>query len=201
MLDSFDVDTIELNTLMWQTGYLTISKAEETYDGMEYTLSIPNQEVRVSLMGSIADFMSKIQNPRPIKNGIYKALFEADFQNFEKFIKSLFASIPYNNFTGVKLYEYEGYYASVFYAYIKALGVELIGEDVTNKGRIDLTIKLPNVIYVIEFKTDGSNALSQIKEKNYHEKYLSDERDIHIVGIEFGIKERNITTIQWEKVK
>ncbi|MDQ7047282.1 MAG: PD-(D/E)XK nuclease domain-containing protein [Sulfurovum sp.] len=58
---------------------------------------------------------------------------------------------------------------------MRAIGIELIGEDVTNKGRIDLTLKLPNAIYVIEFKTDGANALAQIKERKYHEKYLGDE--------------------------
>jgi hypothetical protein len=57
MLDSFDVDYIELETLMWQTGYLTIIDSRESPMGMEYDLSIPNQEVRVSLLGSFADFM------------------------------------------------------------------------------------------------------------------------------------------------
>ncbi len=156
--------------------------------------------MRITDFGGFADFLTKNNSPYH-KDGIKVALFQANFENLEKYIRSLFASIAYNNFTGVKLYEYEGYYASIFYAYIKALGVELIGEDVTNKGRIDLTIKLPKGIFVIEFKSDGSDALAQIKAMNYYEKYLSDERDIHIVGIEFGIKERNITTIQWEKVK
>lgn len=199
MLDSFDVDYIELETLMWQTGYLTITKAEETYDGVEYTLVVPNQEVRISLLGSFADFMSKISNPKQIKNSIYKALTTCDLTDFEKHIKSLFASIPYNNFTGVKLYEYEGYYVSIFYAYIKAMGIELIAEDATNKGRIDLTIKLPGFIYVIEFKTDGSDALAQIRNKGYHEKYMSDERAVYLVGIEFDTKDRNISKVQIEK--
>jgi len=32
------------------------------------------------------------------------------------------------------------------------LGLDIIGEDVTNKGRIDLTVRLDNVIYILEFK-------------------------------------------------
>ena len=58
------------------------------------------------------------------------------------------------------MYEYEGYYASLFYAYLKALGLEIVGEDVTNRGRIDLTIKMPNSIIIIEFKVDGSDTLA-----------------------------------------
>ncbi len=202
MLDSFDVDYIELETLMWQTGYLTIVDSKETPRGIRYTLAIPNQEVRVSLLGSMADFMSKIGNSNLAHNNIYDALVDADFPNFQKYIKALFASIPYNNFTGIKLYLYEGYYVSVFYAYMKAMGVELIAEDATNKGRIDLTLKIPNgAIYVCEFKVDGANALSQIKEMKYHEKYLNEKRDIYLVGIEFDKEDRNISQVEWEKVE
>lgn len=201
MLDSFDVDYIELETLMWQTGYLTIDRTETILDTISYYLTIPNKEVRSSLLGSVADFMSQIHSPTATTNGILIALIEADFPSFEKYLKSLFAAIPYNNFTGVKLYEYEGYYVSVFYAYFKAFGIEVIGEDVTNKGRIDLTIKIPNgAIYVIEFKVDGSNALTQIKTMNYHEKYLSEKRDLYLIGIEFDKENRNVSLVEWEKI-
>ena len=201
MLNSFDVDYIELETLMWQTGYLTISNVSENYDGTpKYHLNIPNQEVKISLMGSISDFMSKIQQPLQIKNNIYESLLTQNFTTFETTFKSLFASIPYNLFTKNKMYEYEGYYVSVFYAYLKALGIELIGEDCTNKGRIDLTLKLPKSIFVIEFKVDGTSALSQIKEKKYHEKYMSENKELFIVGIEFSKKERNICKFEWEKI-
>ncbi|MEO1954885.1 MAG: AAA family ATPase, partial [Campylobacterales bacterium] len=137
MLNSFDVDYIELETLMWQTGYLTIEKSLESYDGMEYYLGIPNQEVKISLMSSIADFMSKIQTPKILKNAIYKSLYNVKIEDLETSIKSLFASIPYNLFTNNKMYEYEGYYVSVFYAYLKAMGIDIVAEDITNKGRID----------------------------------------------------------------
>jgi len=201
MLDSFDVNYIELETLMWQTGYLTINKVTTNYDDTPmYHLSIPNQEVKISLMGSISDFMTKIENSTLKKSAIYKSLLELNFKEFEKTFKSLFASIPYNLFTNNKMYKYEGYYVSVFYAYLKALGLDLVGEDVTNKGRIDLTIKMPNSIIIIEFKTDGSDALKQIKEKEYHQKYLNENLAIYIVGIEFDIDDRNISKLEWEEI-
>ncbi len=202
MLDSFDVDYIELETLMWQTGYLTIDKTTINYDETpKYHLCIPNQEVKISLLGSIADFMSKQPNTTILKGEIYESLLNADFPVLEKTFKSLFASIPYNLFTNNKMYEYEGYYVSLFYAYLKALGIELIGEDVTNRGRIDLTIKMPTSIIIIEFKVDGGDALAQIKEKKYHEKYLDLGLPIYLVGIVFDAKERNISEIEFESVK
>ena len=200
MLNSFDVDYIELETLMWQTGYLTISEAEQTHRGMLYSLVIPNLEVEISLMSSIANFMSKIQNATIEHNNIYDALVENDFPKLEHNFKALYASIPYNLFTKNDMDKKEGYYVSLFYAYIKALGVDIVGEDVTNKGRIDLTIKMPNSVIVIEFKVDGSDALEQIKEKKYHEKYLDSNLPIFIVGIEFDKVDRNIRKVEWEQI-
>ena len=200
MLNSFDVDYIELETLMWQTGYLTISKTIDTPIGIRYELDIPNMEVRLSLLGSIADFMSNIQNSVRTTDGILYAFIENDFKSLETNIKSLFASIHYNHFTKNKMYEYEGYYVSVFYAYIKALGLELIAEDITNKGKIDLTIKAGDSIFIVEFKVDDTNALAQIKEKKYHEKYLGENKNIYLVGIEFDTVDKNIFKLEWEKI-
>ena len=94
----------------------------------------------------------------------------------------------------------EGYYVSVFYAYIKALGLEVVGEDITNKGRIDLTLKLPHAIYIFEFKTDGTKALAQIKERKYYEKYQDAKLPIYLVGIEFDVHEKNVSLVEWESL-
>jgi hypothetical protein len=151
-------------------------------------------------MGSIADFMTRHQNSVVHTNNIKKALFAKELEKLELNLKALYASIPYNLFVNNKMYEYEGYYVALFYTYMKALGFEVIGEDVTNKGRIDLTVKLDTAIYVIEFKVDGQSAIEQIKEKKYHEKYLDTNLPIYIVGIEFDTQERNISAFEWEKI-
>jgi len=200
MLDSFDVDYIDIETLMWQTGYLTITDALDTPRGVLYTLGIPNLEVEISLFGTIADYITRAHNSAVITNNLYLALINQDISSFKQELISLYASIPYSNFTGEKLYEYEGYYVSVFYAYMKALGVELIAEDITNKGRIDLTLKFDNAIYIIEFKEQGKNALKQIKNKKYYEKYLSYNKPIYLIGIEFDKNQRNIVNVEWEKI-
>ena len=77
-------------------------------------------------------------------------------------------------------------------------------EDVTNKGRIDLTVKLYKLdehIYIIGFKVDGAgNALEQIKDKNYAHKYQGQNKNIYLVGIDFDSQQRNITGFEWEMV-
>ncbi|MBZ4644245.1 MAG: hypothetical protein JG767_1854, partial [Deferribacteraceae bacterium] len=93
-------------------------------------------------------------------------------------------------------------YASVIYAYLASLGINIIGEDITNKGRIDLTLFVGDKIYILEFKVDGQQgeALRQIKERNYAEKYLNEGKQIYLIGIEFSSEQKNVVNFEWEKL-
>lgn len=51
-------------------------------------------------------------------------------------------SIAYNNFTNNDIKRYEGFYASI--------GVEIIAEEVSSKGRIDLTLKAGGRTFLFE---------------------------------------------------
>jgi len=203
-LGSFDIDYIKAETLLFQTGYLTIKKVETIFDSIAYTLSYPNKEVKKSLNEFLFNFFSGIQDQKRLP--LYKSLKENNFPALKKHITSLFASIPYNNFTKNKMYEKEGYYSSLIYAYFASLGLDLIPEDTTNKGRIDLTMKFPNEskVYIFEFKVIedsdiSKNPIDQIKDKGYPEKY-SELEEIYLIGIEFSKKDKNISTFKWEKL-
>jgi hypothetical protein len=141
------------------------------------------------------------------KTPIFDAIEFKDMKIFEKAIYQLFATLPYNSYTKNDMQNYEGYYANVIYAYLAGLGIEFKAEDVTNYGRIDLTIATPDMsqVYIIEFKVvenknrDGKS-LEQIKEKKYHEKYLNVAKEITIIGIEFSKQDRNISKFEWERI-
>jgi hypothetical protein len=34
----------------------------------------------------------------------------------------------------------------------------------------------------------------------YHEQYLSDGRDMYLIGLEFDTKEKNVSKVEWEKI-
>jgi len=204
ILNTFDVDRIELIALLWQTGYLTIEKKFQTIFGIKYKLVTPNKEVQTSLNSLFITYLTEQTTTKlRFQEKIYNMLASADLDGFKDALFTLFASIPYNNFTNNKLLEYEGYYASVVYAYIASIGLEIIPEDITNLGRMDLTIKTPDdKIYILEFKLTEKatgEALKQIKEKRYYEKY-SNHKEIYLVGIEFSREERNIVGYEWEKI-
>jgi hypothetical protein len=207
LLNSFEVEKIRLEVLLFQSGYLTIKSFynDPEFGVNDYTLKVPNKEVSISLNRLFLDYLtdSKVRASRDIT----KAVKEADFESIESIFTSLFASIPYNNYVKNNIGEYEGYYASVFYAYLSASGFNIVAEDVTNSGRIDLTLLLKEQIYILEFKLSSfkdkktnNTALEQIKEKNYAKKYQNQNKPIYLVGIEFDEDEKNISSFEWERV-
>lgn len=201
LLNSFNIDNLDLEIILYQSGYLTIDKVELSIFGtQEYILKIPNKEVRLSFSDYIINYLIKDDSLLQKKTNIYKSLLENSIEDFKNSITSVFASIPYNNYSKNGIANYEGFYASVVYVYLQSLGLNIIGEDVTNKGRIDLTIVMDSAIYILEFKVDGTDALTQIKEKKYHEKYLDKNRDMYLIGIEFNSKDKNINNFEWEKI-
>jgi len=134
------------------------------------------------------------------KLDLYYSLKDADMETFEKMLKKLFASIPYNNYVKNTISHYEGYYASVIYTYLSSIGLKIVAEDVSNRGRIDMTLFVEDKIYIIEFKVGGNDALQQIKDKAYYEKYLEENKEIYLIGINFDENEKNISTFKWEKL-
>jgi len=204
-LGSFDIDDIKIETLLFQTGYLTIKEVKTIFNQRMYQLTYPNLEVRTALNENIFKYL--LTDSFLPKMPMLTAILKRDMKSFKEEIYQLFSSLPYNSYVNSNIQNYEGYYANVIYAYLAGLGIEFIAEDVTNLGRIDLTIATPDMsqVYVIEFKVvDNSDqdgkALQQIKDKKYHEKYLNIAKEIIIIGIEFSKADKNICKFEWEMI-
>ena len=170
-LDSFDVDNIDIRVLLYQAGYLTIKEVRETLIGTaKYKLYFPNIEVKQSFTSHLLTyFLDYTYNS--LKDTISEAILKGDLNLMETNLRNLFDSIAYNNFTKNDIAKYEGFYASVIYAYFMSLGIEMIAEDSTSKGRIDLTLKYQNKVYIFEFKVNSKeSAIKQIYDREYFKK-------------------------------
>jgi hypothetical protein len=200
VLDSFDIDTIIPITLLFQSGYLTIQHTHIDFNQLIFTLKIPNMEVRQALYNKIIfAYTGLLENRLNFQLQIRKDLAMGNVASLIDTIKRLFAGIPGRNFTNNNLADFEGYYASVLFAFFASLVVQVIPEDSTNHGQADLTILLGNHIYVLEIKVvdklpEGNNqALQQIVQRNYAEKYRNREGiTVHEVGLVFNKTERNL---------
>jgi len=199
-LNSFEIDSLDPVTLLFQAGYLTIEKTFIEREKLVYRLRMPNQEVRLALNEYfIQDYTGISVHLKNKQDVLYDALSVGNLSSFEQHIRSLFAGIPWRNFTNNPLAEFEGYYASVLYAFFASINAQVIPEDITNHGQADMTIIFRNHIYVMEIKVvdhlpEGNNqALEQILQRNYAEKYRNREgMVVHEVGLVFNKTERNL---------
>jgi len=134
---------------------------------------------------------------------MYMSLESREMEKIRDGFKTLFSSIPYEWYTAGNLDKYEGYYASVVYAFLASLGFDLRPEPSSSHGRADLVLKTDKYVYIIEFKVveivgDGQKAIHQIRGKGYHEQYVQAGADVMLVGMDFSKKERNLVGFAFE---
>jgi hypothetical protein len=201
MLGSFDPEQIRLETLLFQSGYLTIKKwYEDPVRGVRYVLGYPNTEVRTSLNILFSEVLGGRDNASK-REHLYEIISAGDISGLRVLLNSLFASIPHDWYRKNQISRFEGYYASVIYSYLASTGFQIVAEDSTNRGRIDLTLKTTTAVWIFEFKVRGMdkddiNPLLQIKQKGYANKYSGEGIPIYLIGILFDPDKKNI--VKWE---
>ncbi|WP_020558586.1 ATP-binding protein [Thiofilum flexile] len=205
VLSKFDVDDIETDALLFQTGYLTIKNTLWAGDKEFYTLGYPNQEVYQSLNEILLSAWVKNQKAQGIQTlRLYDLLKANDLLGLKSLFHSFFASIPYHWYSNNDIQNYEGYYASVFYSYFASLGLNVTVEDATNLGRIDMTVQFNGAIYLFEFKVIENSspeaAMEQLKNKGYADKYRALQQPIYLIAVEFSKLSRNIEGFAVESV-
>ena len=198
ILQSFDIDNIELPVLLYQAGYLTIKQAVMLRGGLYYQLRVPNFEVQKSLNEELLNRVSpSVIEKVKMQDNLYSALEQADLETFKNHLIRVFAHIPYHNYSNNYIAQYEGFYASVIYTYLYSLNMPFVAEDCTNQGRIDMSITVENNVYIIEFKMGTGDGIAQIMEKKYYEKYQNQGKKIYLLGINFDQEKRNISGFKY----
>ena len=180
-------ENMDVQSIFLQTGYLTIKE----YNAPLYKLDFPNYEVKMSFYDSVATRYSKLSDGQGLSFSV-KLIQYLQAQAFEDFFETLsvfFANIP-NNIT----LDNEKYYQSLLFAIFKLIGLSVDVEVNTNLGRIDCVVKTDDMICIMEFKLNGTkeDAMQQIIDRKYAEKYQQDGKELVLIGVEFDKDERNI---------
>ena len=182
--------------VLYQSGYLTIKSYDPEME--TYTLGFPNNEVRKGFAKCLYQYVVHRQNQddreRSTLQIAYRRFRRDDvLAPFIEALKVFFAGVPYMIDD-----KDEHHFHAMLYTLFVSFGADVVAEDLSAKGRADLTLKMPKGIYVIELKYDDTadNALQQIDKRGYASKYALDGRPIIKVGIAFSSKERNIT--EWK---
>jgi hypothetical protein len=206
LLSTFDVEQMPSEALLWQTGYLTFAGQRPTAARIEYTLREPNLEVRSALHDALLKrLLGEGMLAERAESRLYDRLSANDFPGLQAHFSQLFASIPHDWYRNNPIAQFEGYYASVFYSHFAALGLDIILEDASNHGRLDMAVRFNQQIYLFEFKvvelTPEGSALQQIKDRGYADKYRAEGIPLHLIGVEFSREQRSVVGFDVESVR
>ena len=196
LLSTFEVDNISTEALLFQSGYLTIASEEYFPGHLNLQLRYPNLEVKSSLNQSLLGALcGDPALPSRHMSRLYRLLQANDLAGMQALFHAFFASIPHDWHRNSPIAQYEGYWASVFYSYFAALGLDTVLEDATNHGRIDMAVRWLGQTWLFEFKVvelvPEGRALQQLQDKGYADKYRADG-PVHLVGVEFSRDSRNV---------
>ena len=157
LLSTFDVGDVSTEALLFQTGYLTIRKHEQWVGTTTYWLGYPNLEVRQSLNDLLVKRLVGRGAQLPArKQPLMRAFAQLDWQEIETQFRAIFAGIPSDWYRRNDIARFEGYYASVFYGCLAALGIDLTVEDASAAGRLGLAMRFNGQVYLFEFKGGGA---------------------------------------------
>ena len=203
LLSTFDVGDIATEALLFQTGYLTVAGIETRGERRYYRLGYPNREVRQSLNERLLGRLVQDRSRHAAHSvSLYDQLQSADMAGLEELFRAFFASIPHQWHTRNEIARYEGYYASVFYSYFAGAGMDVSVEESGSVGRLDMAVKTEGWVYLFEFKVaeraGPGAALAQLKERGYADKYRHRAGAVHLVGVEFSEKDRNLARFEAE---
>jgi len=202
LLGSFQIEDLKPESLLFQTGYLTIKGDSWVGSKLFYRVGFPNLEVKSAFSQLMLNTLVGTSDLSSNQVRLDTILNAGDTEGLSKVFHSFFASIPHDWYRKNQLAGFEGYYASIVYAYFASLGYVVIPEDTTNKGQIDMTVKTGAGIWLFEFKVQDRNRttqispLKQLQDKGYAEKYRALGKPIYEIGIVFDPVTRNIVT--WE---
>ncbi|ADY36295.1 AAA-ATPase [Phocaeicola salanitronis DSM 18170] len=189
VLSTTDTATSNPIPVLYQSGYLTI----KGYDRKMriYTLGFPNEEVERGFFNFLLPYYTPISNDD-------KASFLSDFvvavdegrpEDFLLLIQTMLAGQDYR-IAG----DAEKYFQNTFYLIFQLLGFNVVVEQATSQGRMDVTIQTDGYIYIIELKLDktAEEALRQIKDNQYARPFQADKRKLYLIGVNFSSETRTV---------
>ncbi len=195
-VSKFDVADMDLDAMLFQSGYLTI-KEEMAGDETDYVLGYPNHEVAVSLNGELLDYVTRHRGAQAKSQArqLAQLLADNDFVGFEAELGAYLFGIPHQWYDVSQIERYESHYASMVYMAFRALGLDLEAEASSSLGDADLVLFHAGQVFVMEFKLAGtrervekalSAALAQIRDRGYGRQYAAGGGPVHLLALAFG---------------
>ncbi|MDE6238088.1 MAG: ATP-binding protein [Muribaculaceae bacterium] len=188
-LEGLDIETPRPIALVYQTGYLTIKKYDERR--RLYHLGIPNEEVKQGFFEFLLPYYTSIneENVTPFIFDLIDEIESGDVNAFMTRMQSLFAGFGHD-----LKFDEERNVQNAMLLIFSLVGMHTQAEVRTSDGRIDILVRTPKYVYIMELKYDGSaeEALRQIEEKEYDLPWSVDSRKVIKIGINYSSRKRRI---------
>ena len=195
-LETYRADTINPLPILFQSGYLTIKDYNDF--SRLYRLGFPNDEVRYGFLDNLLPAYTSI---RTDKTGLsiwefYEQIEAGDVDGFMQKMKGIISGIPYDNLTEKDLALREQNYQTAAYLVFALMNQFVHTEVHCATGRADCVVEFKDKVYIFEFKLisnkTSENAVKQIKEKGYADKYSGSGKKIIAIGSSFDEEKRTI---------
>lgn len=202
-LDRFDAPTERISDpipVLYQSGYLTLKEYNPVT--RQFTLGFPNGEVREGFASSLYKYyMEDYVGSGDTLGNAYTDLRLKNI-TIEKFVETIrcwYAGIPYSI---TDKNQNEQLYQSLIYAALMGFGADVQAEEQTSDGRMDIVLKIPDAIYIIELKYGKSaeEAVEQIIKKDYAMRFAVDPRPVTAVGLNISEDRRTIDSFKIVKL-
>ena len=170
--------------VLFQSGYLTLKEYNPIT--RKWSLGFPNEEVYRGFAESLyLYYCNQYVGSRNRFEDAYTSFanHETTIDDFLRYLQEFFSAMPYD-----VMRKNEKHYQSILYALLASINADVSAEGRTATGRMDITLRLKDAIYVLELKYDKSSvaALDQIKRKNYAAAFATDHRPVYAVGLNFN---------------
>ena len=205
----FDVGDVDLLALMFQSGYLTIVGEQRKYDWSYYTLDYPNEAVRQSFSeGLFTHIGLDLRSVTEDSLALLSLLEANDFDGFGEALHTFIAGIPQQWYDTCGIEVYEAHFASMLYVAFQSIGAGLFVVDSSSRERSSLVFFRGGQVFILEFKmaenrvgaeSSIDDAMAQMQERGYADKYQVGNEPIHLVAMLFGRGDRNLIAIQAEQ--
>ena len=184
------VDSVETNPvpMIYQSGYLTIRDYLPRFE--KYLLGFPNKEVETGFFKFLLPAYVPARDTSEFDTSLFVEDVESgDVDGFMQRLQGFFSSAN-NKIVG----DMEKYFQNALYIIFKIMGFYTEVEHNTSHGCVDILIKTPEYIYVMECKLNKSakEALEQIESKGYAAPFAMDKRKLFKIGVNFSSSTRDI---------
>ena len=158
----FELETFRIEALLFQCGYLTISRKEVLGSRIQYYLDYPNFEVQSSFNLGLTEHLTGCgEIVAKARESLIEALGKTDFQAFREDLERLLWGIPGEWHATGNLARYESWYASLLYMSFRTTRIDLVAEESASHGWSDMVLQHAGRVFMLEFKMEEEDTKTE----------------------------------------